>query len=225
MDHARAFTATNYTPAFTFGRLQANYEVHDLHVATYPGDLRLESTFASGYIQQSGGGIGKPLWTYPATTARSRFSNGFPFVYKLGSKDQSRTDRFQNRNFIVYRYSDLLLMLAEISNELQNGEQLGYVTEVLSRVGLNPHAGYSGDQDSFRSAIMKEYQFELFFEGHDWFNNRRRGYDYFLNNVIIPHNTAPLFKSNVDVTLDTNEANVMHWPIPQIEIDGNELIN
>ncbi|WP_445749405.1 RagB/SusD family nutrient uptake outer membrane protein [Polaribacter sp.] len=225
MDHARAFTPTNYTPAFTFGRLQANYEVHDLHATTYPGDPRLESTFASGYTQQRGSGTGNPYQTYPYVTWRSRFSNGFPFVYKLGIKDVSQTDTFQNRNFIIYRYSDLLLMLAEISNELQNGEQLGYVTEVLDRVGLTPQAGYSGGLDAFRSAIMKEYQFELFFEGHDWFNNRRRGYDYFLNNVIIPHNTAPLFKSNVDVTLDTNEANVMYWPIPQIEIDGNELID
>ena len=46
---------------------------------------------------------------------------------------------------------------------------------------------------------MKEYQFELIGEGHDWFNNRRRGYNYFLDNIIIPHNTAASFKASVDV--------------------------
>ena len=77
-------------------------------------------------------------------------------------------------------------MLSEISNELQNGQEMTYVTEVLERVGLTPNVGYSGGQDSFRAAIMKEYQFELIGEGHDWFNNRRRGYNYFRDNIIIP---------------------------------------
>ena len=74
-----------------------------------------------------------------------------------------------------------LLMLSEISNELQNGEELGYVSEVLARVGLVPHAGYAGGQDSFRNSIMKEYNYELMMECHGWFNNRRRGYDYFIS--------------------------------------------
>ena len=47
-------------------------------------------------------------------------------------------------------------MLAEISNELQNGEQLGYVSEVLARASLTPHSGYTTDQASFRDAIMDE---------------------------------------------------------------------
>lgn len=222
IDHMRAFTPSKYTVANTFGWMQVNYEVHDLHVATYSGDPRLVTTFISEFVKQDNG---KTFKTYPAIASRSKFVNGFPFVFKLGSKDPAQTTRVTNKNFKIYRYSDLLLMLSEISNELQNGEALNYVTEVLDRVGLTPHAGYTGDQDTFRNAIMKEYQFELFFEGHDWFNNRRRGYTYFLNNVIIPHNTAPKFKSNVDVTLDDNEANIMYLPFPQSEIDANELIN
>ena len=70
-------------------------------------------------------------------------------------------------------------MLAEISNELQNGEQMTYLTEVLDRVGLNPRPEYSQGQEAFREAIMEEYRYELLGEAHDWFNNRRRGYEYF----------------------------------------------
>jgi len=220
-DHMRAFTPSNFASAPTFGWFQVNYEVHDLHVATYPGDSRIATSFISEFIRQNNG---KTFKTYPANPARSAFGNGFPFVFKLGTKDPSSTVRVTNKNFKVYRYADLLLMLAEISNELQNGEEMGYVSEVLSRVGLTPHAGYSGGQDAFRNAIMKEYQFELFFEGQDWFNNRRRGHTWFLNNVVIPHNTAPKFKSNVDVTLETGES-IMYLPLPQSEIDANELIN
>jgi hypothetical protein len=223
MDHVKEFTPSHrYIATPTWGKFYVNVPIYDSHANTYPGDPRLASTYIGDFINQENGSLSR---RYPNVTWRSNFNNAFPYVLKLGEKDQSIVTTYTNKNFVVYRYSDLLLMLAEISNELQNGEQLGYVTEVLSRVGLTPHPGYSGGQESFRNAIMREYIFELAFEGHAWFNNRRRGYDYFLNNIIIPHNTATTFKANVDVTLDTNEANVMYLPIPLIEIDGNEDIN
>ena len=87
-------------------------------------------------------------------------------------------------------------MLYEVIT-LENGEQLGYVTEVLGRVGLAPQAGYSGGKEAFRLAVMQEYTFELLGEGHDWFNNRRRGYQFFLDNVILPHNNySKLFSTD-----------------------------
>jgi len=223
MNHVKEFTPSHrYIGVPTWGKFYVNVPIYDSHANTYPGDPRITSTYIGDFINQVTGRLTR---RYPDIPWRSNFNNAFPYVLKLGETDQSILTTYTNKNFKVYRYSDLLLMLAEISNELQNGEQLGYVTEVLSRVGLTPHAGYSGGQESFRNAIMKEYIFELAFEGHAWFNNRRRGHDYFLNNIIIPHNTAPTFKANVDVTLDTNEANVMYLPIPLIEIDGNEFIN
>ena len=116
-------------------------------------------------------------------------------------------------------------MLSEISNELQNGQEITYISEVLDRVGLTPHVGYTGGQDSFRTAIMKEYQFELMGEGHDWFNNRRRGYNYFLNTIINPHNTAASFKGSVDVVHETEESLVMSIPIAVAEINANNEIS
>lgn len=228
MNHVKEFTPSHrYIATPTWGKFYVNVPIYDSHANTYPGDPRITSTYIGSFLNQE-----KPVKDngqpniskrYPDVTWRSNFNNAFPYVLKLGETDQSVLTTYTNKNFKVYRYSDLLLMLAEISNELQNGEQLGYVTEVLSRVGLTPHAGYSGGQESFRDAIMKEYIFELAFEGHAWFNNRRRGYDYFYNKIITPHNTAR--KANVDVTLDTNEANVMYLPLPLDEVNRNQLIN
>jgi hypothetical protein len=125
-------------------------------------------------------------------------------------------------------------MLAEISNELSNGEQLGYVTEVLNRAGMpeNPNfdvdsSGYAGiGQTDFRDKIMKEYRYELLGEGEDAHNNRRRGFDYFLNNVIIPHNTNTSLNFNsLDLTLSTDPSQVMFLPIPVREINTNDLID
>ena len=222
LDHTRAFTPNWYTTAATFGWFKINIENYDLHAVTYPSDPRLATTYVSTWTRGNNGSIER---SYPTNTARSNFGNSFPYLFKLGSRDPNNAVRETNKNFKIYRYSDLLLMLSEISNELQNGQEMTYVTEVLGRVGLSPHAGYSGGQDSFRTAIMKEYQFELMGEGHDWFNNRRRGYNYFLNTIIIPHNTAASFNNSVDVTHDTDETMVMSIPMAVAEINANNEIS
>ena len=222
LDHTRAFTPNWYTTAATFGWFKINIENYDLHAVTYPNDPRLATTYVSTWTRGNNGSIES---SYPTNTARSNFGNSFPYLFKLGSRDPNNAVRETNKNFKIYRYSDLLLMLSEISNELQNGQEMTYVTEVLGRVGLSPHAGYSGGQDFFRTAIMKEYQFELMGEGHDWFNNRRRGYNYFLNTIIIPHNTAASFNNSVDVTHDTDETMVMSIPMAVAEINANNEIS
>ena len=222
LDHTRAFTPNWYTKAATFGWFKVNIENYDLHSATYPNDPRLATTYVSTWTRGNNGSTEK---SYPTNAARSNFGNSFPYLFKLGSRDSNNAVRETNKNFKIYRYADLLLMLSEISNELQNGQEMTYVTEVLERVGLTPNVGYSGGQDSFRAAIMKEYQFELIGEGHDWFNNRRRGYNYFRDNIIIPHNTAASFKANVDVMHNTDETIVMSIPIAVAEINANNEIS
>ena len=222
LDHTRAFTPNWYTKAATFGWFKVNIENYDLHAATYPNDPRLATTYVSTWTRGNNGSTER---SYPTNKARSSFGNSFPYFFKLGSRDTNNAVRETNKNFKIYRYADLLLMLSEISNELQNGKEITYVSEVLDRVGLTPQVGYSGGQDSFRTAIMKEYQFELIGEGHDWFNNRRRGYNYFLNTIINPHNTATSFKGSVDVLHATDETIVMSIPIAVAEINANNEIS
>jgi len=222
LDHTRAFTPNWYTKAATFGWFKVNIENYDLHAATYPNDPRLATTYVSTWTRGNNGSTER---SYPTNKARSSFGNSFPYFFKLGSRDTNNAVRETNKNFKIYRYADLLLMLSEISNELQNGKEITYVSEVLDRVGLTPQVGYSGGQDSFRTAIMKEYQFELIGEGHDWFNNRRRGYNYFLNTIINPHNTAASFKGSVDVKHVIDETIVMSIPIAVAEINANNEIS
>jgi len=200
-----------------------NAELYDSHVATYPDDsIRLRATYITGYVNQK---TGKYTKVYPETTKRNKMANAFNYLYKYAEKNIENVSSVNFQNFKVYRYADLLLMLAEISNELQNGEQMGYVEEVLNRVGVTPQPEYNNGQEAFRKAIMYEYRYELLGESHDWFNNRRRGYDWFSNEVIIPHNTYSKFNDNVDVTLDDNKETVMHLPIPTSEINTNNEID
>ncbi|MGY6647708.1 RagB/SusD family nutrient uptake outer membrane protein [Wenyingzhuangia sp. IMCC45574] len=222
LDHNRAYTPNWFSQINTFGFFYANVSVFERHRTAYPSDPRLDITYLSTYTTTNNGNT---FNSYPVNTTRSRFAIAFPFIFKLGTKDVNNSVRETTKGFRIFRYADLLLMLAEISNELENGEQLGYVTEVLNRVGLTPRPEYSQGKDAFRDAVMREYEFELISEGQDSFNHRRRGYDYFLNNVILAHNDNPLFKDGVDVTLETAENKVMYLPMSLDEINTNNLVS
>ena len=230
-NHSRLFTAGGAVKAATWGRIRANAELYDLHKHCYPDDTtRLNQTFKTQYVKFK---TGKLIKLYPIVQ-RNWFNNSFPYIYKHWQKNRMATTPYYQKNFIVYRYADLLLMLAEISNELDNGEQFDYVNEVLNRVGLSTDdfvpdsitgADYNGGKEAFRKAIMLEYRFELLAEGQDYFNNRRRGFDFFKDMVIEPHNNYENFKPNIDVTLSSDKNLVMHFPIPQSEINTNNLID
>ena len=222
----RNYTPNNYKVSQNFGWFKVHADIYDQHASEYPGDSRLDATYLSEYINNNpnSGGFGNTIKVYPSRN-RTNYSNGHPFLFKYAVKDITHSNQYDDKNVIIYRYAELLLMLAEISNELQNGEQLIYITEVLNRSGLSNSAYMAADQSTFRDKIMKEYRFELIGEGEDAHHNRRRGFNYFLNKTIIPHNTTPNFGTNRDLTLSEDEIQVMSLPIPLIELNTNDLID
>ena len=119
-------------------------------------------------------------------------------------------------------------MLAEIENELNGpANAYQYVNEVLARARNTENgpaaqpADYAGmTQDQFRERIMMERQYELLAEGHTWFDVRRRGYEYFLQHVIYPHNESPNFHQSTDFVYPVTVKNML-LPIPSDEISGN----
>jgi hypothetical protein len=225
-DIARTFTPSNYylydRSIRTFGRVKPNKEIYDQHVNQYPGDPRIEATFIHDSYQDN---RGKTKKVYPV---QKKGTNGFTYVKKY--LDPSYNGTTSERNMIKMRYAEILLMLAEIENELNGpGNAYQYVNQVLERArnteGTTEPADWSGmTQDEFRLRIMKERQFELLAEGQDWFDTRRRGWDYFLNEIILVHNSTP----NLDLPKDyiySDDKRSMLLPIPSSEIAGNQKIN
>jgi hypothetical protein len=229
----RNYTPNNYKAGQAFGWFTVNADIYDDHANTYPNDPRLAATFISEYTNNNptNNWFGSLSKTWPSRT-RANFRNSHPFLFKYAVKDVTHSNQYDDKNIVVYRYAELLLMLAEISNELQNGEQLSYVTQVLNRVNLSNISYVNADQSTFRDLIMKEYRYELLGEGEDAHNNRRRGFDYFLDSVIIPHNTTTTLSdgqamnfNNKDLTLSEDPNQAMFLPLPLTEINTNELIN
>lgn len=73
-------------------------------------------------------------------------------------------------NWPVYRYAEVLLLLAEALEEQgKDGEALPYLTEVRTRAGLGAPSGDLGE------AIFNERRVELAFENKRWFDLVRTG--------------------------------------------------
>ncbi|HRD82005.1 MAG TPA: RagB/SusD family nutrient uptake outer membrane protein [Saprospiraceae bacterium] len=229
-DIVRSFTPSNsiYAPSntSTFGRIRPNKETYDQHLGRYPGDPRLAATFIAGSYARSTGGN---QTIYPT---RKTGTQGFAVIAKWF--DPSYNGTTTERNLIQLRYADVLLMLAEVENELSGPETAyPFVNQVLARARdtngdgvsdtMQP-ADWSGmTQADFRTWIMRERMFELLSEGQEWFDTRRRGYDFFLQEVVMPHNAHPFFDATTDFMYPDSRKNML-LPIPLSEISGNQAI-
>jgi len=77
-------------------------------------------------------------------------------------------------NFPIYRYADVLLLLAECLNETnKGGEALPYLNQVRKRAGLGNITTTA--QGPLRDIIAKERRVELAFENHRWNDLVRTG--------------------------------------------------
>lgn len=82
-------------------------------------------------------------------------------------------------NFIVLRYADVVLMLAEALNEqsyVADGEAFDLINEVRARAGLSALTSSDLDnQVSFRDAVLEERRHEFVSENQRWFDLVRTG--------------------------------------------------
>ena len=243
----RNFTPWKYKAGMHFGWFRVSAFQHDKHLKAYGGntnwnannlstypDSRYKATYLSQYQRADRTPPAGLVRVYPHNPSRGRFAIAHPYLFKWTEKDKAHNNQFNSQNVVVYRYAELLLMLAEISNELGNGQQMTYLQPVLDRAGVTARTQFSQGQSAFRDAIMDEYKFELIGEGHDSWHVRRRGVQYFVNKIINPHNNsigqkvgvgAKKYAANLEVKFSTDPNEIMKMPIPLSEINTNELIN
>lgn len=128
-----------------------NIPTPDIIAAYEDGDLRKNASIDSIQISQSG-------WK----------DGVYPYIKKY-AKTHS-LDGNHGMDWPVYRYSEVLLFLAEALNEQgKSGEALPYLNEVRSRAGLGDPIG------NLKDAIYRERRVELAFENKRWFDLVRTG--------------------------------------------------
>ncbi|HYH57225.1 MAG TPA: RagB/SusD family nutrient uptake outer membrane protein, partial [Anseongella sp.] len=115
-------------------------------------------------------------WYESPTNANYQESQAFggrlPFIKKFYHPPYALDGR-ANENWPVYRYAQVLLMLAEAINESGSGDPYQYLNLVRVRAGLDPLAGLA--QAQLREAIHHEQRVELAFENHRWYQLLRTG--------------------------------------------------
>lgn len=164
---------------------------------------------------------------------RAKWTSGCYF-YVAKYLDPNRTSSASIRNWKVLRYADILLLRAEIENEITGpANAFKYVNEVLDRARSNGKGTYplSWDitkiptKEDFRKKIAWERMYELIGEGHEFFEARRRGKDFLVNEFISVHNNfndpvlAPAYR-----TKETGDE-IMHLVIPLSESSNNNSID
>lgn len=189
----------------------------DFYDTYEPGDKRLENMVFTSYVNTSGKTVTRTDMKYGAVTL------------KYG-KDPGMTDAKSNVDIVVYRYSDVLLSLAELivrNGGPISGEATRLVNRVRNRAGLgNLSAAQTADTDAFLEAILLERGHEFYCEGLrrqdlirfgkyvEYANNRidkinaeeRRGY----YNVNDSHNRLPIPASFIDESKSAIKQNPLY---------------
>ena len=146
-------------------------------------DLRFDSSIGTSYVNSEGETV---------------LAN---YVKKYESNPQTEYD--SDINFIVFRYADVLLMLAEAVGE--SPEAYNLINEVRNRAGLEDIDENS--PGTFEEKLLHERQLELAFENHRWPDLRRFGVEH------------EIFETAEDV-VDPMDVRELFY-IPQRELDIN----
>lgn len=127
-----------------------NIPTPDIIAAYEDGDLRKDATI--GYITLSQG-----LWK----------DGTYPYIKKYAKTHALHSNH--GMSWPVYRYSEVLLALAEVLDEQDKSGAMDYLMQVRSRAGLGDPTG------DLSEAIFKERRIELAFENKRWYDLVRTG--------------------------------------------------
>ncbi|MCX2574589.1 RagB/SusD family nutrient uptake outer membrane protein [Pedobacter sandarakinus] len=117
-------------------------------------------------------------------------------------------------DYPVLRYADVLLMQAEVENELnKTTEALSFLNQVRTRAGLSNTS--ANTQVDIRAAIELERRLELVGEGHRWFDLLRTGKAITTMNQWFVDNNIPV---------SIGQKNLL-MPIPQKQIDTDPILS
>ncbi|MCG8389817.1 MAG: RagB/SusD family nutrient uptake outer membrane protein [Cytophagales bacterium] len=207
-------------------------------LAKHPGDPRIDASYF--HTSYKNALDGSDMSAYPAI---SSVGNQFAWPFFKKHHDSRIAGQFSYKIFIVLRYADLLLLMADVENELGNtGVAIGYINQVLTRArqSVTPAALEPADvplgtsQQDLRQIIFDERLFELGNEGHSFMETRRRGLEY-LGSITQRHNAEPDASQGFDSANPWSDHRLPEsgpglertflLPIPQSEINTNKSID
>jgi hypothetical protein len=137
-------------------------------------DKRKAVTFVQSFPHKNGT---TATWT-PTTTASQAYGGDSPFIKKFVDPTQV-TQGQEEPNYIILRYADLLLTLAEAANEIggPTAEAYGAINQVRTRAGV-PTLTVGLSKQLFKDSLFVERRKELVAEGPNAFFDSQRNWDW-----------------------------------------------
>lgn len=129
-----------------------NRPMQELYDSYEPGDERRDISMATSYVNPANGETVEAL-------------------HILKFRSQPFTNNDSDLNWPVFRYADVLLMMAEALGE--GTEAYNLINQVRARAGLDPIS--ASTPGSFTDKLLHERRVELAFENHRWPDLRRFG--------------------------------------------------
>ncbi|WP_161541745.1 RagB/SusD family nutrient uptake outer membrane protein [Rhodothermus marinus] len=160
----------------------------DMQQAYEEGDLRFMISMDTSYVDADG------------ETQQARY------IKKYISQPFALFDA--ENNFIVFRYADVLLMLAEALGE--SPEAYALINQVRQRAGLPPIG--PDTPGTFEEKLLHERRVELAFENHRWFDLLRfgRAMDVMQAKGFRPKQCFPIPQREIDVSHGVLQQNPEH---------------
>lgn len=174
-------------------------------------DVRKEVTFLTEYIDKNNNVV--PWWEFVSAKA--------PHFKKWIDFEQVESN--SPFNIPVIRGADILLMLAEIENEINGGPNANaydYIDQIRNRAGIPLLIGSGLSQEQFRDSVLYERRRELACEGAEFVDLAHFGADKMEELVMITsytNNDEGIAKMKADIPVD-DLAQIMALP------DANQIL-
>jgi hypothetical protein len=198
--------AKNSTQSLSSGNFSS------FNTAVYPGDLPADSLFQLFAETDTRRDVTFLTRIYNAATGNYVTFSPARFGKFIDYSISPLTNQAQSGiNFPVIRYADILLLKAEVLNEINGGptaDAYAAINEVRSRANVGGLTTGLNQAD-FRDSVFLERRKEFIQEGMRWFDLSRRGGSYLYDALKkLPAKTGAALKDTL-------------FPIPQSEIDIN----
>ena len=214
----------NATPQTSAGWLMPT---PDLIESFEPGDERW-TEYLAWWVNPDNNGAQEIAWPVGDLASAVESGDSIAYFFKYYYPETVSSIGESMNNWVLFRFSDVLLSAAEASWRLgMSGEAENYLNRVRARSGLGPvnlanypRSATSGISvgDALGDAILHERLIELMGEGHAWFDIKRFG-DNFAVDVMNAHGDR--FKARdrkVTSEMYNVQPHMLLYPIPPNEI-------
>jgi len=214
--------AANATAPYLGATTNGSFEAESIWFHTFrTDDKRRDGTFLLSW--NKGGTI--VTWN-EALTASQPYASETPFPRKFLDQLMTGTGA-EEPNYIILRYAEVLLMIAEASNEVAGGptaESYTAVNAIRARAGI-PNMTPGLAHDLFRDSVFNERRWELSLEGPNGYFDSQRNWVWAKARVEqsmkLARSSSSKFPKANNTPID-DKYKLM--PIPQRALDLNPLL-